>query len=446
MCGIFGAFDVDHASKEIYLALHAQQHRAKESAGMVVSDNGKFYRYAGPGIVQNVFSYSALNNLPGRIGVGHIRYSTVEDNPQLDNTQPIVADYHNDKVAIAHNGNLTNVGKLYHNLNSPNLLTSMDTELILRLFCLTEGNSLMECVKKSLTKVQGTYTLLFLLPDCLIAVRDPSGNRPLSLGKRGKSWFVSSETCAFDMLEIDFVRDIEPGEILIISQKGLESDKLCLPSVPLARCIFEQIYYGLPASLIFEEYASEFRKRLGCKLEEVCPVIGGQAVMSIPDSANFIAEGYASSGRSGKLSSGILRSHYIGRTFLEPTQAQRELKVKRKFQLVKPEIVGKSIVLVDDSIVRLNTMPSIVRMIRGAKAKEVHVRIACPPITHPCYYGIDMPTTTELAAATMTIEEMRTKIDADSLEFLPLEELQKLSPDIGYCYACMNGEYPIPIG
>ncbi len=445
MCAIFGAFNVDRASEKIYFGLHAQQHRAKEYAGMAVSDNGEFYQYAGPGIVQNVFSEKELHGLPGRIGVGHIRYSTVEDDKSLNNTQPIVANYRNGKIAIAHNGNLTNVRELRQSLNNQKLFTSMDTELLLRLLCLDDSTELIEGLKKTLTKAQGTYTLLFLLPDRLIAVRDPSGNRPLSLGQRGKSWFVSSETCAFDILEVDFVRDISPGEILIISQKGLESGTLCLPSIPLARCIFEKIYYGLPASLIFGEYASEFRKRLGSRLEEVCPVLGGQAVMSVPDSANFIAEGYASSGRSGKLTSGILRSHYIGRTFIEPTPEQRELKVKRKFQLVKPEVAGKSVVLVDDSIVRLNTMPSIVRMIRGAKAKEVHVRIACPPITNPCYYGIDMPTTVELAAAKMSIEQMRIVIGADSLGFLPLAELQKLSPEGGYCYACMNGEYPVPI-
>ncbi len=445
MCGIFAVFNAEGAADLAFLGLHAQQHRAVEFAGMVTSDGATLHRHAGRGLVREVFRRTDLNRLTGRIALGHIRYPTVEDDPSHDNTQPILANYREHEIAIAHNGNLTNVSELRRGLAGQKLVTSTDTELILRRFCLTEGNSPGECLGESLIGVRGSYALTLLFPDRLIAIRDPSGNRPLSLGKKGQSWFLSSETCAFETIKADFVRDILPGELLVVSDAGLESYELRLPPVPLARCIYEQIYFAHPSSRIFGEYTSEFRIRLGQKLEAVHPVPSGEVVVPVPDSSNFIALGYASSGRSGQFRIGILRSHYIGRTFIEGEQRLREEKAEMKFLPVRSGLAGKVVVLVDDSIVRLTTMPKIVRLLRWVGAKQIHVRIACPEIVNPCRYGIDTPTKAELAAASMSLDEMRAKVGADSLEFLPLEELQKLSPEKGFCYACMNGEYPIPI-
>ena len=443
MCGIFAVFNAEDAASVTRLGLHAQQHRAVEYAGMVTSDGDKFYRHARPGLALQVFGQEEISGLRGRIALGHIRYSTVEDDPFLDNTQPIMEE---GIVAIAHNGNLTNTQALRFGLPlDVRLETSMDTELILRRFCLAQGST-VERIGEALKDVRGTATLVFLFLDRLIAVRDPSDNRPLSLGVRGESYFIASETCAFDAVGARTIRDVEPGEIVVVSDAGLAS--YSLPNsigIPKARCRFEAIYYAFPASTMFGEEVSDFRFRLGQKLEEVCPA-PAEVVVGVPDSATLIAHGYGASERSGKFAFGILRSHYGGRSFVQKGQASRSEVIETKFQVVRRVVAGRDISLVDDSIVRLNTMPRVVSLLRRADVRSIHVRIGCPRITDPCRYGIDTPTKQELAASSLTDEQMCERIGADSLEFLPLEALRELAehPD-DFCYACMTGTYPIPL-
>ncbi len=443
MCGIFAAFGNEHAAGLTYRGLHAQQHRAIEYAGIVASTGTLFSRHRGEGSVGKVFKNPAdLEKLKGPYALGHIRYATVEDIVGLDNTQPLVIREHDGFVAFAHNGNLTNFVELRDSMHAA-LQTSMDSEIILRLYSRSKG-ALEEKVRDTLSKVRGSYAAVFMLPYKMVAVRDPSGNRPLSLGRLGEGYVLASESCAFDAVGAEFMRDIEPGEMLIISKSGLESHRLEPLAERRAQCIFEPIYYAHPSSKVFNEPVSAFRKRMGVLLEDTCPTPGGEVVVPVPDSANFIAQGYAASGRSGDYTLGITRSHYVGRTFIAAGQETREARVRGKFQVVADEIAGKSVVLVDDSIVRMTTFPPLLKIVRQAKPREIHVRIACPPITHPCVYGINTPSALELAANKMSVEEMQTKLGVDSLKFLSIDALRGLTtnPD-DYCYACMTGDYPL---
>jgi len=445
MCGIFAAFQAPDAAEVIIRGLHAMQPRAAEYAGIVTFDGENFPRYADRGQVLHVFNDHKLHGLSGNIGLGHIRYSTVTDDPAKDNTQPIL-DKHSG-VALAHNGNLTNVAELRSQLCHVNLTTSMDTELILRRFCTIEGQTSEERILRALTGVRGSYSLVFLFPDRLVAVRDPSGNRPLCVGRRGQSYFIASETCALQAIDATVIRDVEPGEILTISSVGITPDKTSLAAIaawPLAHCIFERVYFGQASSFMDGDDIARFRILLGQALEKACPA-PAEVVVPVPDSANFIAIGYGTSGRSGQFGLGLIRTHNE-RSFIQTDQAQRIRSILSKFQAVPFVIAGKSVALIDDSIVRLNTAPWVVGLLRRAGAKEVHVRIGFPPIRNPCLYGIDTPIQSELAAARFSNEEMRTRIGADTLEFIPLEVLQKLTEKPkNYCYACVTGEYPIPI-
>lgn len=446
MCAIIGVWGASKAAELAYYGLHKQQHRAVEFCGIVSSDGVNSYRDAGAGIVQDFFDQSMLDQLHGPYAIGHLRYKTVKDDPSRDNTQPLLGYRNNRFVAMAHNGNVTNVAELKSGLSDEAILaTSIDTELILHRFCRLSVFSPVEALTRALEGVRGSYSLAVLLPEALIAVRDPSGNRPLSLGhRRDGSIFVASETCAYEGVEATYLRDVEPGEMVVINDHGIQSHQLPEWSGGhRAFCYFEKIYYAFPGSMIFGEYVSAFRYRLGQKLEACHPVPYADVVIPVPDSAKFIAHGYAASGRSGRFAEGLLRHHYIGRSFVEGDQYLRSWRATRKFSTVPSEVKGKVLVVVDDSIVRLTTMPLIVRLLRQAGAKEVHVRIACPPIAHSCRYGIDTPTREELAAAMMTIPEMCKRTEADSLEFLPMEALRSLAdrPD-DFCYACMDGNYP----
>lgn len=452
MCGIFGALNCDHASEVVFLGLHGIQHRAKEYAGIVSSDGTNLFRRAGKGIVQDVFRESGdLEGLHGRSALGHIRYATTEDDPYLDNTQPITASFGSMEVALAHNGNLINHSELRSELAAGGRFkTSMDTEVILRLFCLSSAKDVFERAFHAVHRLRGSYSLVFLWNDLMVAVRDPWGNRPLVLGRRGTSWFLSSETISFDILEdVDTVREIEPGEILVISKWGIASryfDEAELSDTPIphrrAQCIFELLYYAHPGSVVFREAVDDFRVRAGRTLCQRCPSHPG-VVVGVPDSALFHADGYAEAAETVPRR-GLLRSHYVGRTFVEGVQRLRESAVARKFAPIKRLFQGESITLIDDSIVRLTTLPGVVRAARRAGALEVHARIATPPIKHPCKYGIDTPTYDELAAAHSSVEEIRAKADLDSLEYMPMDGLRSLVPNPDdYCYACMTGEYPI---
>ena len=447
MCGIFGVFNAPQASEFTAFGLHWLQHRALDYAGMVTSDGVHFYRHSGPGLSRQVFTQGALDQLHGRHALGHIRYPTVDDDPRRDNTQPIIAHPSCGSMAFAHNGNLTNTQELRANgLSGTQFATSMDTECIAQLCVAAQSEDPIASLQNAFTQIRGSYALGILMHDCLIAVRDPSGNRPLSLGQNGDSYFISSETLSLDRVEAKFVRDIEAGEILVISAAGLSSHRIDIPAdTRRAQCRFEAAYYTLPGSRVFDEEVADFRIRMGMKLEELFPVPRADIIVPVPDSSNFIALGFSRSGRSGDYMMALLRSHSVGRTFIAVTQVLRDAEVKAKFSVVPNQIAGKVVVLVDDSIVRLTTLPPIVRMLQQAGAKGVHVRIGLPPITHPCEYGINTPTSEELAASHSTVDEIRQRVGADSLEFMTTAGLHSLSanPD-DFCYACMTGDYPLP--
>lgn len=462
MCGIFAAFRCPKAAEITYLALHAMQHRAQEYAGIATSDGSNIFRITGQGIVQDVFDQKTLDQLHGKCALGHIRYSTREDNPKLDNTQPLTGFFTDGEVAIVHNGNLFNIQGIQKQLEQESgpFKTSIDTEVILRLFCRSKEKNIFKRVFESIRGLRGTYSLLFLFKDTLIAVRDPWGNRPLSLGKKDHSWFVASETVVFDNLSIETVREIQPGEILVITKNGqrsqyFDTNRLSQKLIPHqhAYCIFELLYFSHPASVMFDgESVANFRLRAGRKLCQSCPS-PGKTIVAVPDSAMFHGEGYAEADPKATLAQGLLRSHYIGRTFIEGLQELRVSGVAKKFTALRVLLKDKIVTLVDDSIVRLNTMPDVIALIHHAGAKQVHVRITTPPIKYPCRYGIDMPTKKELTAANHTVEEIRKiaggKIAGadtleDTLEYMSLEALQSLvaKPD-DFCYACMTGNYPI---
>ncbi len=413
---------------------------------MVTSNGGSFFRYAAAGIARNVFTPEVLEFLHGPIALGHIRYPTVSDVPGKGNTQPIVGIYRGGNVALAHNGNLTNAEELRRELAATvTFETSMDSECILHLFCRGKTGDPTKDLIAALKRVRGSYSLVLLLPDRLIAARDPSGNRPLSIGRLGTATVLSSETVGIEGIRAEFVRDIEPGEVVTFVQ-GQEPQSEFMPDCgqSVAHCRFESIYLGHPASNLMGDEVASFRMKLGSKLEETCPALGADIVCPAPDSAVFIALGFAASGRSGQYLPAVLRSHYVGRTFIDGTQVLRDDNASTKFNVARELVKGKSIVLVDDSIVRLTTMPKLVRQLREARPREVHVRIGSPMVRHPCRYGINTPTHDELAANRMNLEEMRTVIGADSLEFLPLQALRELSPQPNrYCYACWDGNYPL---
>lgn len=445
MCGIVGVFNTPKAAEQTAAALHHIQHRARDYAGIVTTDGTNMYRKSGPGLVQDVFTKKQLDLLHGNHAIGHIRYPTVNDDPQRDNTQPILQN----GLALAHNGNLTNAGVLHEDLTAVSpLATSMDSECILRLFQMASG-SVVERLNAALSKVRGTYSLLLLFRDQLVVVRDPSGNRPLAIGRKGESWFAASETVALDAVGAEFIRDVDPGEILIISQAGLESFPIqgC-PKTPKVPCVFEEIYFSHPASRGFGRPVVEFRFDLGRALAEVFknrfdPMPPVDVVVPVPDSANFIGLGVAQVLGPHLFLPALLRSHYVGRTFIAADQVLRDWLVRQKFSLIASLVKDKSVVVVDDSIVRLTTLPPLVDMIRNAGARAVHVLIACPPIRYPCEYGINTPTYRELAAATMSLAEIQHRVGADTLTYLPHEALLDISGR-ERCFACMTGEYPLP--
>ena len=449
MCGLAGVFNARKAAEIVYVMGHTLQHRAVEYAGIATSDGAHLYRHADTGIVQEVFPQQTLDRLHGRSAVLHLRYSTVADNPDRDNTQPIVLTIAGSEVAIAHNGNLTNVAALRAQLRDEHpstvFKTSTDTEVLLHRIARATG-TMVERIQQAVRGVQGTYALILLLPDKMIAVRDPSGNRPLVLGQRDGASYLASETSALLQVEVPYVREVLPGEILVIDKSGEQSHWITASEeqAPKAFDIFELLYYALPSSTMFGISVSQYRQLLGEMLERYHPVLGADIVVGVPDSALAIAEGFARSGRSGVLSRGLLRSHFVGRTFIQPNQALRDIHVKRKF-FADPQAVGdKSIALIEDSVVRLTTLPPVIRLLRNAGAREIHVRVATPQVIAPCYYGIDTPTRQELGANRMTLEEMRVASDADSLAFLTVPQLRSTLKDPDkFCFACMTGDYPL---
>jgi amidophosphoribosyltransferase len=441
-CGVFGVFGHEEASKLTYLGLYALQHRGQESAGIVSSDGGELHLHRAMGDVEEIFTPAVLANLPGDLAIGHTRYSTAGDKALL-NAQPIMIDCNKGRVALGHNGNLTNAAEWRRKLEHRGSIfqTNSDTEVIVHLLARSQARNLSGALGDALNQVEGAYSLLVLTTDELIAVRDPRGFRPLSLARLGDAWLVASETCAFDLLNAQYVREIEPGEMVRISRSGIESIHFA-PEKPRQQCIFEHVYFARPDSIIFGRSVTDSREALGRTLAKEHPV-DADIVVPVPDSGVPAAVGFALESRI-PFRMGLIRNHYIGRTFIEPSQAIRNFGVKLKLNPVRSLIEGQRVVLVDDSIVRGTTSRKIVRMVRDAGAKEVHVRISCPPTISPCYYGVDTPTREELIASSSTPGEICKFIGADSLGYVSLAGLKQAVNDTkgDYCTSCYTGVYP----
>ncbi len=446
-CGLFGVFGVPNASKLTYLGLYALQHRGQEGSGIVSSDGETIYHYKGMGLVNDVFkSPEILSNLKGNRAIGHNRYSTTGSSALL-NTQPILITYKDGQLAVAHNGNLTNAFTLRSKMERKGSIfqSTSDSEIILHLVAQSTKPNLVGKITEALSKVQGAYSLLFLDQSQLIAARDPKGFRPLALGRLGKAWVVASETCAFDLVGAKYVRDVYPGEILSISSKGLKSISP-FSKQKHAFCVFEFIYFARPDSKIFGENVDKIRRRLGRKLAEEQPA-KADIVISVPDSSNTATIGY-SEGSGIKSEIGLIRNHYIGRTFIHPDQRIRDFDAKIKYNPVKGVLKNKRVVIVDDSIVRGTTSKKLVKMIKKAGAKEVHFRVSSPPLKSPCFYGIDMPTKKELIGSNKSVEQIRKHLGADSLGYLSVEGMLSTSTITrkeNFCTACFTGKYPTSI-
>jgi amidophosphoribosyltransferase len=450
-CGVFGVFGHPEAANLTYLGLYALQHRGQESAGIASSDGAELHLYRAMGEVEEVFQPHVLAKLPGSLAIGHTRYSTAGDKALL-NAQPIMIDCNKGKVALGHNGNLTNAAEWRRKLEHKGSIfqTNSDTEVIVHLLARSAARNLSAALGDALNQLEGAYSLLVLTSDELVAVRDPRGFRPLVLGKlpapagfgvNGEAWLAASETCAFDLLNAEYVREVAPGEMVRISRAGLESIRFA-PAKPYQQCIFEHVYFSRPDSTVFGRSVNQSRETLGRLLAKEHPV-KADIVVPVPDSGVPAAVGYAlESGIPFRM--GLIRNHYIGRTFIEPSQAIRNFGVKLKLNPVKGLIEGQRVVLVDDSIVRGTTSRKIVRMVREAGAKEVHVRISCPPTISPCYYGVDTPTREELIASSNTPEEICRFLGADSLGYVSLGSLRQAVNDAEatFCTSCYTGNYP----
>ena len=444
-CGVFAVRGHPEAAKLTYLGLHALQHRGQESAGIAASDGDKIVSYKGMGHVAEVFTEEVINTLKGDSAIGHTRYSTAGDT-DLKNAQPLVVSCQKGQVALAHNGNLVNAPSLRKELESRGDIfqTTSDSEVILHYFARSKHTGIPEATADALDRVVGAYSLVMLFKDCVLAVRDPRGFRPLCLGKLDGAYVAASETCAFDLINARYVREIEPGEMVILDGSGISSLRFA-PPAPLSQCIFEHVYFSRPDSVIFGRPVQKSREMLGRLLAREHPA-QADLVVPVPDSGVAAAIGYAE--ESGiPLRFGLIRSHYVGRTFIEPTQAIRDFGVKLKLNPVRSLLEGKRVVLVDDSIIRGTTSRKIVRIVREAGASEVHVRISCPPTISPCYYGIDTPTKKELIASTHNVEEIRQFIGADSLGYLSLEGMRRAVGDTDghYCLACYTANYPTAV-
>lgn len=471
-CGVFGIFGSPSASIETYYGLHALQHRGQEACGIVTRDFNKndkpvFHIHKGEGLVTEVFEDSEIfkNYLTGTAAIGHNRYSTTGSSQSRKNIQPFIVNYRKGNLAIAHNGNLTNEKGLREDLVNEGSIfqTTTDSEVILHLIARSKLNDQVEQIKEAIQKIEGAYSLVLLTDDKLIAARDPHGVRPLAIGKLNGSYIIASESCAFDLLSATFIREVEPGEIVVIDKEVLESKEIKSYRIfedksEKKHCIFEYIYFSRPDSFIFGHNVDKMRRRLGKVLARNHPVFNEDSekviVISVPDSSNTTALGYQTElekvGVDCKLEIGLIRSHYIGRTFIQPGQKNREIGVRIKFNTVKGVLEGRTVVIVDDSIVRGTTSKQLVKLIRDANPKSIHVRISSPPITHPCYYGMDFPSKEELVAHQYNsdIKQIAKYLGVDSLEYLTIDEMLEAVSEAGednFCHACFSGKYPIPI-
>lgn len=443
-CGVFGIFNHPNAAQLTYYGLYALQHRGQESAGVVSYDGSKFQAHLGMGLVPQIFHAEALEKLKGKMAVGHTRYSTTGSS-SLRNAQPLTIDCKRGQIAIAHNGNLTNAGQLRDELESQGSIfqTTVDSEIILHLLAQPSRNGNDNPLVHSIRRIEGAYSLVIMTEQELIGVRDPQGFRPLSIGRVGDAWVLASETCAFDLIQAEFVRDVEPGEIVIINKDGIRSIQAFPEEKRKAFCIFEYVYFARPDSNIANRSVYKVRVEMGRQLARENP-IEADIVVPVPDSGNCAALGYS-------LESGIpyemafVRNHYVGRSFLQPSQLIRDFNVRVKLNLIADLVRGKRVIIVDDSIVRGTTSQTRVNSLKEAGAKEVHVLVSCPPHMHPCVYGIDFPDRSKLMAATHTLEQIRRYLNADSLGYLSQDGMIKATgrPKTDFCMACYDGDYPV---
>ncbi len=447
MCGIFGVYGHHDAAALTQLGLYSLQHRGQESAGIVAVDEAGHARISrAMGLVSEGFGDEEMEQLRGSIGVGHTRYSTAGGSA-IENAQPILARVRRGHIALAHNGNLTNAVELRRELEDDGSIfaSTMDSEVIVHRIARAQAATPELRVAEALAGVEGAYCLLVVIDDTVIVARDPHGWRPLVMGKLGDAWVFASETCALDIVGATIEREVEPGEIIAVDAHGLRSVQ-GFASKPIHRCVFEHVYFARPDSKVFNGSVDKSRRALGRRLAIECPAPGAEVVFAVPDSSNSAALGFSDqSGIPYELA--LIRNHYIGRTFIQPTQAGRDAKVKVKYNPVRELLEGKSVVMVDDSIVRGTTTRGLVSIVRAAGAREVHMRVSSAPIISPCYYGIDTPRREELIAATMTHDELVRHLGVDSLGYLSLDGMLEAMPQGpgGYCHACFSGRYPTAI-
>ena len=445
-CGVCGVYGHEDSSKLTYFGLYALQHRGQESAGIISSDGNKVFIHKDMGLVPEVFSEEKLQKLSGSLSIGHVRYSTTGES-NIINTQPLLVTHRGKTLAVAHNGNLVNSIKLRKELELKGSIfqTTMDSEIVLHLMARSSENSLEDALKETFTSIKGAFSLLMMTQKSLIAVRDPNGFRPLCLGKLANNgaYVVASETCALDLIEAEYIRDIEPGEILIISDNKLKSI-FPWPKQRSSFCIFEHVYFARPDSDIFGINVYETRKRMGQILARECR-IDGDFVMPFPDSGNYAAIGYSQ--ESGlPLEMGVIRNHYVGRTFIEPTQSMRDFNVRVKLNPVRSFLEGKRVIIIEDSIIRGTTGKSRVKSLRNAGVKEVHMVVSCPPTRYACYYGIDFPSSKQLIAWNNDVKSIAEYLGLDSLYYLSLEGMVEATGMTmnDFCLACFTNEYPVP--
>ena len=442
-CGVFGIYGHAEAAKLAYLGLYALQHRGQESAGIATADGARIRVVRDMGYVNDIFDQQTLATLQGHVAIGHTRYSTAGES-KLSNAQPIVIDCVHGQVGVCHNGNIVNANEIRERLVKQGSIfqTNSDTEVLVHLYARSQAGTFDEALVESIAHLSGAFSFAVIVKDHLVAARDPHGFRPLALGRLGDAWVVCSETCALDLINATYVRDVEPGEVVVIGPEGLRSRR-AFPPAPLSHCVFEHVYFARPDSEVFGQSVNEVRTNLGRLLAKETGV-DADVVVPIPDSGVCAAIGYAEEAKL-PMRFGLIRNHYVGRTFIEPAQSIRHFGVKVKLNPVKSILAGHRVVLIDDSLVRGTTSRKIVKMVRAAGAKEVHLRISCPPTVSPCFYGVDTPRRSELIAATHSLEEIRKYVGADTIGYLSLEGLLDA---VGqrrqhYCTSCYTGRYPV---
>jgi amidophosphoribosyltransferase len=444
-CGVFAVYGHEEAAKMAYFGLYALQHRGQESTGIVASDGTRIFEHKAMGLVPEVFTEETLNRLTGHIALGHVRYSTTGSS-LLVNAQPFRVQYSGQSFAVAHNGNILNARQIRSELEDSGSIfqTTMDSEVVLHLIARHFRMGLEQAMIQAMMRMRGAYSMVVMTEKGLIAAKDPNGFRPLCLGRLNSGYVVASETCALDLVEAEFIREVEPGEIVIIDKEGLRTVPSGIPSHK-SQCIFELIYFARPDSLVFGRNVYLFRKRQGELLAREFP-IEADLVMPFPDSGNYAAIGYAQA--SGiPLEMGMIRNHYVGRTFIQPSQNMRDFGVKVKLNPVKELLKGQRVIIMEDSIIRGTTARSRVQTLRRIGAREVHMLVSCPPHRFPCHYGIDFSTKGELIAARKSVEEIRAFAGLDSLGYLSIDSLKQAIdiPENELCLACFNGKYPVPI-